>query len=155
MHLWVTLQSYLTSQFCLIGSQGDPRKSLLSINNDVLEWAHHRSGKWIVFVSSQLHIQWGQVGRWKSDMMVFFTCISCFSRIRLFVTPWTVARQAPLSMGFSRQEYWSRFPSPGDPSPGDLPDPGIKPMSLMSPALSGRFFTTSTPWEARCYLPPH
>ena len=44
-----------------------------------------------------------------------------------FVTPWTVAHQAPLSMGFPRQEYWSRLPFP---PPGDLPDPGIKPMSL-------------------------
>ena len=48
---------------------------------------------------------------------------------RLFVTPWTVAHQAPLSIGFSRQEYWSGFPFP---SPGDLPNPGIEPMS---PAL--------------------
>ena len=48
----------------------------------------------------------------------------CFSRIRLFVTPWTVARRAPLSMGFSRQAYWSGWPFP---SPGDLPDPGIEP----------------------------
>ena len=51
------------------------------------------------------------------------------SRVRLFVTPWTVANQAPLSMGFSRQEYWSGLPFP---SPGDLPDPGIEPKS---PAL--------------------
>jgi len=49
-------------------------------------------------------------------------------------------------MGFSRQEYWSGLPRP---SPGDLPDPGTEPMSLMSPALAGRFFTTSTSWEAR------
>ena len=63
------------------------------------------------------------------------------SRVRLFVTPWTVVRQAPLSMGFSRQEYWSGLPlSP----PGDLPDPGIKPISA-SPALAGRFFTTASP----------
>ena len=53
-------------------------------------------------------------------------------------TPWTVARQAPLSMGFSRQEYWSGLPFP---SPGDLPDPGIKPAS---PALVGRVFTTES-----------
>ena len=53
------------------------------------------------------------------------------------VTPWTVAHQAPLSMGFSRQEYWSRLPFP---SPGDLLHPGIKPMSPASPASSGRFF---------------
>ena len=49
------------------------------------------------------------------------------SRVLLFVTAWTVARQAPLSMGFSRQEYWSGLPFP---PPGDLPNPGIKPMSL-------------------------
>ena len=53
--------------------------------------------------------------------------------------------QAPLSMRFSRQEYWSGLPCP---PPGDLPDPGIKPTSLMSPALAGGFFTTSTTWEA-------
>ena len=56
-----------------------------------------------------------------------------------FATPRTVARQALLSMGFSRQEYWSGLPFP--PS-GDLPDPGIEPTSLASPALVGRFFTT-------------
>ena len=53
-----------------------------------------------------------------------------------FVTPWTVACQAPLSMGFPRQEYWSGL---SFPSPGDLHDPGIK---STSPALAGRFFTT-------------
>ena len=59
--------------------------------------------------------------------------------------PWTVAHQAPPSMGFSRQEYWSGVPFP---SPEDLPHPGIEPESLMSPALAGRFFITSTIWEA-------
>ena len=63
--------------------------------------------------------------------------LSCFSRVQLLVTPWTVARQAPLSMGFSRQEYWSELPFP---SPGDLPNPGIEPMFLTSPALAGQFF---------------
>ena len=62
-----------------------------------------------------------------------------FSRIQLFVTPWTVAHQAPLSMELSRQEYWSGLPFP---PPGDLPDPGIEPMS---PAMAGRFFTTEPP----------
>ena len=60
--------------------------------------------------------------------------------VQLFATPWTVARQAPLSMGFSRQEYWSGLPCP---PPGDLPDPGIEPASPVSPALAGGFFTTS------------
>ena len=59
-------------------------------------------------------------------------------------TLWTVACQAPLSMGFPTQEYWSAWPFP---SPGDLHDPGTEPMSLMSLALAGRFFTTSTTWE--------
>ena len=56
--------------------------------------------------------------------------------VPLFSTPWTVAFQAPLSMGFSRQEYWSVLPFP---SPGDLPHPGIK---SKSPALAGKFFIT-------------
>ena len=68
--------------------------------------------------------------------------LSC---VRLFTTSWTVARQAPLSMEFSRQEYWNGLLFP---SPGDLSDPGIEPTSLVSPALAGRFFTTSTTWEA-------
>ena len=61
------------------------------------------------------------------------------SRVQLFATPWTVAHQAPLSMGFSRQEYRSGLLFL---SPGDLPDPGIEPMS---PALAGGFFTTEPP----------
>ena len=58
--------------------------------------------------------------------------------------PWTVARPAPLSMGFPRQEYWSGLPFP---SPGDLPNPGIEPMSPASPELAGEFFTTDPPGE--------
>ena len=58
--------------------------------------------------------------------------LSHFSRVLLFATPWTVACQAPLSAGFSRQEYWSGLPFP---SPGDRPKAGVEPVSLMSPAL--------------------
>ena len=73
-------------------------------------------------------------------------CIpSCFSCAQLFTSLSTVAHQAPRLMGFSRQEYWSWLPCP---PPGDLTDPGIKPTSLMPPALAGMFFTTSSPWEA-------
>ena len=64
--------------------------------------------------------------------------------IWLFVTLWTVVCQTPLSIGFSRQGYWNGFPWL---PPGHLPDLGIKPTSLMSPALVGEFFTTSTTWE--------
>ena len=60
-------------------------------------------------------------------------------------TPWTEAHQAPLSMQFFQQEYWSGLPCP---PPGDLPNPGVKPPSLLSLALASRFFTTSTTWEA-------
>ena len=67
------------------------------------------------------------------------------SHVQLFATPWTITRQVPLSIGFSRQEYLSALPFP---SPGDLPDPGIKSTSLTSPALAGRFFPPSTAWEA-------
>ena len=70
--------------------------------------------------------------------------LSRFSCVRHFVTLWTIACQAPLSIGFSRQEYWSGLPLP---SAEDLPDPEIKPTSLESPALTGRFFTTSATWE--------
>ena len=61
----------------------------------------------------------------------------------LFVTLWTVAQRAPLSMELSWQEYWSGMSSP---PPGDLADPGIKPKSLVSPALAGRFFNMDTIW---------
>ena len=71
--------------------------------------------------------------------------LSHFSRVRLFATPWTVVRQAPLSMAFSRQEYWSRLPCL---PPGNLPNPGTEPKSLTSPALVGGFFTSCTTWEA-------
>ena len=115
-------------------------------------------------ISNKLEI-WSVNGSWNKesvltfpfDHMLFFwgekenngsgnaPMLSHFSRVRLFATQWTVARQAPLSMGFSRQEYWSGLPSP---APGDLPNQGIKPLSLMSPwlELAGRFFTTSTTW---------
>ena len=64
------------------------------------------------------------------------------SGVLFFETPWTVARQAPLPMEFSREEYWSGLPFP---AAGDLPDPGIQPASLLSPALASGFFTTAPP----------
>ena len=65
-------------------------------------------------------------------------CMCVLSRVLLFTTPWTLAHQTPLSMGFPKQEYWSGLPFP---PPGDLPDPGIDTGSPVSPALAGRFFT--------------
>ena len=69
-------------------------------------------------------------------------CMRAWSVVSDSETPWTVAHQAPLFMGFPRQEYWSGLPFP---SPGDLPDPGIEPVSLASPTLVSVFFTTAPP----------
>ena len=75
--------------------------------------------------------------------------LSRFSHVQLFLTLLTVAHQAPLSMGFARQEYWSGLPCP---PPRDLPEPGIKNVAT-SPGLQvGGFFTTSATWEAPFYL---
>ena len=71
--------------------------------------------------------------------------LSCFSRVQLFATLRTVAHKAPLSVEFSRQEYWSQLPCPPAVA---LPNPGIEPASLMSSALAGRFFTKTATWEA-------
>ena len=67
--------------------------------------------------------------------------LSCFSHVWLWATPWTVTCQASLSIGFSRHEYWGGLPFP---PPWDLPNPGIKPTSLTSPVVAGRFFITSS-----------
>ena len=72
--------------------------------------------------------------------------VQLLSCARFFATPWTAACQAPLSMGFSRQEFWSRLPFP---SPGDLPGPGIEPES---PALVGGVFTTELSGKPRCII---
>ena len=88
---------------------------------------------------------------WKMriDTCLLHACVlSNFSPVQLSAMLWTVAHQSPLPMGLSRQEYWSRLPCP--PS-GHLPYPGIEPTTLMSlnpPTLAGRFFITSTIWEA-------
>ena len=81
-------------------------------------------------------------------MIQLYMCVcmlSCFSCVQLCVTLWTATHQTSLSVGFSKQEYWSGLPCP---PLGHLPDPGIEPVSPMSPGLAGRFFTTSATWEA-------
>ena len=99
--------------------------------------------KWIYIAGKEtcLHHQ-----SFLSSLMIFVCLLSRFSHVLFFATPWTVARQAPLSVGFPRQEYYSGLPCA---SPEDLPNWGIKPGSLMSPALAGIFLTTS----ATFYLP--
>ena len=75
--------------------------------------------------------------------------VRALSRVLFFATPWTAAGQVSLSMGFSRQEYWSGLPFP---TPRDLPNPGIQPMSLAPPALAGRFFTTALPGKPQSFI---
>ena len=82
-------------------------------------------------------------------LFTYYLCRNFYTHslswVRLFMTPWTVTCQAPLSMEFSKQRYWSGLPFL---FPGDRPCPGIKPASLISPALAGGFFTTSSAWKA-------
>ena len=73
-------------------------------------------------------------------------CTKVLQSCPTFCNPMDYSPQAPLSMGLSKQEYWSGLPCP---PPGDIPDPGIEPLSQASPALAGRFFTTSTTCEAQ------
>ena len=90
------------------------------------------------------------IGRWVLNPWTCSVCAqSLQSCVLLFVTPWTVAYQAHLSLGFSRQEHWNGLLCP---SPRELPDSGIKPASFLSPASAGKFFTTSATWEVP---PPH
>ena len=111
---------------------------------------------WLQDQVSQMPWVWDQIQRvaWRGGPSSVMTSwaymphsvpcavLICFSHVWLFATLWTGSHQAPLSKGFSRQEYWSGLLCP---PLGDLPDPGIEPTS---PALVGRFFTTSIIWEA-------
>ena len=76
--------------------------------------------------------------------------LSCFSHVQLFVTPWTVAHQPPLTMRFSRQEYWSGL---SGPPPEELPNPGIKPMTPSSPALQVDSLQLTHQGDVLCILP--
>ena len=89
-----------------------------------------------LYVSMKTHIAHCVHRQISIEIYLHACTLSHFSHVWLFLTLWTVAHQAPLSLGFSRQEHW-----------GGLPCPGIEPVSFMSPALAGRFFTTSASWE--------
>ena len=117
----------------------------LSQHQDLFKWvsSSHEVAKVLEFQLQHQSYQWTP----RTDLLwdgLVWCVLNCFSRVQPCVTLWTIARQAPLSMGFSRLEPWSGLPCP---PPGDLPDPGIEPASLMSPALAGGFFTASASWE--------
>ena len=91
-----------------------------------------------------------ELPKWLILCYIHFLCVlSHLGGVQLCATPWTVALQAPLSEGFSRQEHWSGLPGP---PLGALPDSGFKASSPISPALASRFFTTSATWEAQIDL---
>ena len=85
-------------------------------------------------------------GMSKTPRPIHACVLSCFSPVWLLATQWTVAHQAPLSVGFSRQEYWSGLPCP---SPGNLPNPGIKSASLTSCALASSSLPLAPPGKPR------
>ena len=98
---------------------------------------------WLYYWGTPVHTNSTRNGYIKA--FVRACVLSLFSCVRLFETPWTVAHQASLSMGFPRQEYLRGLPCP---PPRDLPNPEIESESLMFPALAGEFFITSATWEA-------
>ena len=135
------LEQWLTHSICVLAVillLGNIRKSLLQTVTEVafgsLSWLGRRGGREQVETSV---------------LYIVFMCARSLSPVWLIAAPWTVACQASLSMEFSRQVYWSKLPFP---TRGDLPDSGIKAMSLVSPALAAQFFTTSATWEAPLYV---
>ena len=117
---------------------------LVQVFDTSILWLNVLSCRCAVVTASDIHQQHFKTISQAERRLVHARVLSHFSHVRLFTTLWTVARQASLSMGFSSREYWSGVPCP---PPGNLPDPGIEPRSLVSPALKGKFFTNSTTWE--------
>ena len=132
-HIWKLLHVILTGHHC--------KPQTCETSENIKSKKIHCFSNWIMCLS---RTNWKCVGGSRRPCL----CVCCyFCHIRLYVTLWTVAHEAPLSMGFSWQEYWSGLPYP---PPGDCSGLGIKPASFMSLASSGWFFTTSTTWEAPC-----
>ena len=166
--VWLLLLSIMFSRFIHVATCISPSFLFLWLNNNLfhIHWNGYTLKKWKMarmwkklepsYITSG-NIKWcshyGKVKQFLNKLKIALPCdpailllcvLSCFSHVWVFAILQTAACQASLSMGFSRQEYWNRLPCP---PPGDLPDPGIESTSLMSPALAGRFFSTSTTWE--------
>ena len=136
---WGTDTNWVMEKWWMIKMRGTGSYGSMGVSTQALlgrEWFLLLNAFWIRRPQEPIR-------RWKLfswilliPRMLHVSMLSRFGHIQLLVTLWTVARQAPLSMGFSRQEYWSRLPCP---PPGDLPDLGIKPTSFTAPALAGEF----------------
>ena len=135
VHIHIHIYIYIYIYICvgLLGTENSRRKNSQWFSI----WKERMGARFIFHIPSYL-----------SKLLEFFLpwIVKCvLSHVRLSATPWTVVHQTPLSIGFYRQ-YWSGLPFP---SPGDLPNPWIKPTSLVSPALADGFLTTSATWEAQ------
>ena len=116
-----------------------------SVENNKVWWSNRGNGNLLQYACLENFMDRGawraivhrfaKSWTWQTNTHSCACVLSCFSRVWLFVTLRTATHQAPLSMGFSRQKYWSGVPFP---SPGHLPDPGIEPVSLTFPSLAGR-----------------
>ena len=127
---------------------------MLRKNGENISWASELTSSYMWSVTAcwkmnllNLHLKKrAKYIKWIINECLCVCMLSCFGFVQLFATLWTVAHRAPLSMGFSRQEYWNGLFCP---PPGDLPDSGIEPAP---PALTGGFFTISTTCKAQCVV---
>ena len=127
---------HLTSTIHLIGPGCIQMLCILFLTCTGVSVTHHKQ-VWRIYIHAKSSCQ-----EVRSSCMRMCSVCQLFSCIWLFATPWTIDHQTPLSMGFSRQEYWSGLPVP---PPGDLPNPGIEPMSPVFPALADGLFVTEPP----------
>ena len=138
-NIWAMVNQLLQYVDLLMNANTFKMKKPLELLSTLLSWeVKNECALWITWSKNQLSVSIWLSGCERACVL------RRFSHVRFFETPWTIACQAPLSVGFSRQGYWSGlscFP------PGDLPDPGIEPRSLAPPALHSGFSTTK--WHLR------
>ena len=122
---------------CFLTSESKERETLKKSDDRDKRHGH------IVKFCNEVVLRYSEWDQFPRSILGLFVCVLSHLVVsNSFVIPWAVAHQAPLSMGFSRQEYWSGLPFP---SPGELPDAGIQPRPPASAALAGEFFTTAPP----------
>ena len=130
----ICMHAYIYMYMCIYTYIYD----IIFIPSSIGWWTQVVSVSWILWIYDLSCLSLDDA-QFISSTALSLVCVFNWSIVSYSATLWTVAHQAHLSMEFSKQKYWSRLPFP---PPGDLPDPGIEPASLASPAWTGRFFTT-------------
>ena len=131
--------------YCFLGSQSQNSTPICTFYHDASLRLGSELHQWVspttlTCVTRRISQEWWCIiSEVRLDPLLGRMRVCMLSHVWLFATPWTIVHQAPLSMRFPREEYWSRLPFP---PPRNLPDPGIEPMFLVSPALAGGFLTT-------------